>query len=106
MRVNLRTLEEMLNKLECKFASQVYMKMVSKEYNLKKCEDKIDILDDYIKILKEKIKLLKYKFIKFQEKNTIFPSYIRKTSLDDFYSKEIYLNNCDKRFLEKIKSLI
>ena len=109
MRVNVHTLEEMLLHLECKFADLMYRKMKLHEYALKPCKSLINPLElaEFIDVLKRKIQLLKNKYEHFTDTSyTMYPSYIRKTSLQDFYDKEVTLNECDKKFLEKIQTLL
>jgi len=101
MRININTLEELLLKLQCKFAEKVYSDYIKTQYSIKGCESEVDIdeLREYILVLEEKIKLLKYNF----DLNCIAePMRIKKTSIEYFYEKEKSLTKCDKRFLEKI----
>jgi len=101
MRVNINILEELLLKLQCKFAEAIYSEFIKTQYSMVGCKSEIDIeeLREFILILKGKIKLLKYNFgLDSLEE----PTKITKTSIEYFFEKEKYLTNCDRRFLEKI----
>lgn len=101
MRTNIETLEEIVSKLKCKFANNVYGSYVKELYSLKICENiDIDQLRDFIEIMEEKIKLLKYNFKK--SSCDLEPIRLNKTSLEYFYEKEKFLTECDRKFLEKI----
>lgn len=98
----------MLSALQCKWADLVYLRWQQREYALKECNGHVDVrtLGEYIEILKRKIELLKYKYRSFNNVPLLYQSWIRKTSLQDFYQKEIILKKCDKKFLEKIQKYI
>ena len=62
MRINIDTLEQILSKLKCKFADNIYSSYIKEQYAFKGCKDDLDIdeIKDYILIMEEKIKLLKW----------------------------------------------
>ena len=99
MKKNIYTLEAILLKLKCKFAEIMYANMKKDMYALKGCKNlTIEDMYDYID--------LKLKYNKFYETELIYPSYIKKTSLEDFYKKELILSSCDVKFLEKIQKFL
>ena len=102
MRININTLEQILSKLKCKFAENIYGSYIKEQYSLKACKNEVDIdeLRDYILIMEEKIKLLKYNFKK--SSCELEPIRLNKTSIEFFYEKEKFLTECDRKFLEKI----
>lgn len=108
MKYNIYTLEDMLTDLKCKFADLVYTQYKKEEYALQGCDTKVDIdlLYDYIDTFEQKLKNLKYRFDKMVERKLIYPSVINKTNVERFYEKELYLNSCDSKFLEKVKQFI
>ncbi len=100
MRINIDKLRQILTKLKCKFAENVYSSYIKEQYALKGCKDEVDIdeLRDYILLMEEKIKLLKYNF----KTNNQKPVRLNRTSIEYFFEKENSLTNCDKKILEKI----
>ena len=107
MKKNIYTLEAILLKLKCKFSEIMYANMKKDMYALKGCKNlTIEDMYDYIDVLERKISLLKLKYNKFCETELIYPSYIKKTSLEDFYKKELILSSCDVKFLEKIQKFL
>ena len=108
MKYNIYSLEDMLTQLKCKFADLVYVNFKKEEYALKPCTSTIDInlLYSYIDTFEQKLKNLKYKFEKMVETTLIYPSVINKTNVERFYEKDLYLKECDRNFLEKIKQFI
>jgi len=98
---NLEQLENILLKLKCNFAGAIYSNYIKKVYSLKGCSTKEDIdeLRDYIFLLESKIKILKYSINKNCD---LLPIRLNKNDISNFYEREKYLTNCDRKFLEKI----
>jgi len=105
MRYNIHYLEDMLYKLRCKFSDLVYISWKKEQYELKSCKTDIDIelLFDYIDVFEKKLNSLRYKF---SSNNLTYPSRINRTNIERFYEKDLYLNKCDRKFLEKVKQFL
>jgi len=104
MRININILTEILIKLKCQFADEIYSLYLTEQYSIKKCKSDLDIdeLRDFILLLEEKLSLLKYNFYSLEKNCIIEPSRLEKTSLEYFYEKEKFLTKCDRKILEKI----
>jgi len=103
MRENINKLESILINLKCKFADSIYDNFLKEKYSLNICDEDLNSLKENILILESKIKLLKLNFPIFLEKTGIKSPYkLSNTDILNFFEKEQFLTECNKKYLEKI----
>ena len=104
MYLNIKEIEEILEKMRCDFGNKFWKDFMRKEYSLiqNSCsEEALEQLEVFIPIIQSKLLILK----NFQKGTSYYnyPSRLCKTDIDYFWNCDKILSACDNKILEQFK---